>query len=504
MAPVTGTSDSPPSAPPAADRATDILDTPEAGPAAIRGATLRVVGYALGVALSVGSAALLFRHLGVQDSGRYVTIVSLVAGAAALSDAGLTVLGMRELTVLRERERSRFMRDLLGLRVVLTGAGILGAIVFAVAAGYGQSLVAGTALAGIGQLAISVQSTLSVSLMTRLRLGWVTAIELIRQAVSVAAIAALVVAGATLVPFLAVPILAGLVILALVVWLVRADIPVVPAFHPGRWKALVRDTIAFSIAAAVGVLYFRAAVVLTSLIASATVTGLFAAAFRVVEVLIAVPQLLVSAAFPIFARSARDDHDRLAYGVQRVFEVCMILGGWIALSLALAAPLAIEIVAGPEFEGSEPVLRIQSVALLAAFASASWGYAMLSLHLYRQALVMALSALAVSAALTLTLVPRWDAEGAAVAVAVGEVYVAVLGGTLVLRHSPRLRPKLGVLPRIGLAAALAALPALIPGIPQVALVAAATVIYFTVLVLLRAIPDELLVEVRRRVRSAPA
>jgi len=55
-----------------------VLDTPDAGPAAIRGAGLRVVSYGAGTLLSVGSAALLFRHLGVSDSGRYVTVLSLV------------------------------------------------------------------------------------------------------------------------------------------------------------------------------------------------------------------------------------------------------------------------------------------------------------------------------------------------------------------------------------------------------------------------------------------
>ena len=42
----------------------DLLDTPDAGPAAIRGATLRVGSYLVGALLSVAAGALLFRHLG--------------------------------------------------------------------------------------------------------------------------------------------------------------------------------------------------------------------------------------------------------------------------------------------------------------------------------------------------------------------------------------------------------------------------------------------------------
>jgi len=60
---------------------TDLLSTPAAGPASVRGGGLRGVGFLLGSLASAASAALLFRHLGVDDTGKYVAIVSLVTHA---------------------------------------------------------------------------------------------------------------------------------------------------------------------------------------------------------------------------------------------------------------------------------------------------------------------------------------------------------------------------------------------------------------------------------------
>ena len=88
------------------ERDASLLDTPHAGPAAIRGGAVRLAGYGAGVLLSVGSAALLFRHLGVVDGGRYVTIIALVATVQGLTDFGLTAIGVRELAV-REGEARR-------------------------------------------------------------------------------------------------------------------------------------------------------------------------------------------------------------------------------------------------------------------------------------------------------------------------------------------------------------------------------------------------------------
>src|SRR3954454_23849706 len=143
----------------------DILDTPQAGPAAIRGGVIRLLGYGTSVMLSVGSAALLFRHLGVEDGGRYVTVTSLVLIASGLVDFGLTGIGVRELAVLDSAQRAHLLRNLVGLRVVLSLLGVLGAVVFALAVDYSEAMVLGTLLAGLGFAAAAAQGTL-VSLLT--------------------------------------------------------------------------------------------------------------------------------------------------------------------------------------------------------------------------------------------------------------------------------------------------------------------------------------------------
>src|SRR4051794_29480410 len=188
----------------------DILDTPHAGPTAIRGGVIRVLGYGVSVLLSVGSAALLFRHLGVEDSGRYVTVTSLVLIASGLVDFGLTGIGVRELAVLDSSQRAHLLRNLVGLRVVLSVLGVLGAVVFALAVDYSEAMVLGTLLAGLGFPAAAAQGTLVSLLTVELRLGVVTALEIVRQVVFVGAIVVLVVLGAGLLPFLAASLPAGL------------------------------------------------------------------------------------------------------------------------------------------------------------------------------------------------------------------------------------------------------------------------------------------------------
>jgi O-antigen/teichoic acid export membrane protein len=314
---------------------------------------------------------------------------------------------------------------------------------------------------------------------------------------SVVLIFTLVVAGAELLPFLAVPIPTAAVVLVVTALLVRGAIPLAPAFELAEWRTLLRDVLPFAVATAFGAIYFRLAIVLLSLIASAEETGYFAAPFRVVEVLVVVPQLVVGAAFPIFARAARDDRARLGYGVQRMFEACTLLGGWIALCLAVGAGFIIEVIAGPDFEPSVPVLRIQAITVFAIFVGAAWSYALLSLHEHRPLLVISLITLVVNCTLVLVLGSSDGARGAAVGTFVADLIGAIgLGLVLARRHSP-LRPSLGVLPKVLAAGALAGAPALVPGVPDVVLVAVAAVIFCLAAIVLRAVPEEIFVELRR-------
>jgi O-antigen/teichoic acid export membrane protein len=488
--------------PPGPPSPPDILATTQAGPAAIRGGALRVSGYMAGVLLSVLSAALLFRHLGVVQTGEYVTVLAIVTITSGLTDVGLTAIGVREYAIRDPVARDELMRSLLGMRVVLTSVGVAGAVAVAAALGYRHTVVVGTLLAGIGLVLQSLQTAFAVSLQARLRLGLVTATEVLRQLLTVLFIVALVLLGAELLPFLAITIPIGVIVLSATVQLVRGDVPLRPSFHLRAWGPLVRDTLPFALATAIGVVYFRVAIVILSVVSTGRETGYFGAAFRVLEVLVVVPQLVVGAAFPIFSRAARDNHARLAYGLQRVFDVCLALGGLLAVLVGVGAPVAIDVVASrPEFGSSVKMLQIQAPALLFSFAAAALNYALLSLRRHREVLWSVSVAFALSAALAGVLATSAGGDGAAVAVTLGELALAFGAfAALRLRH-PELTPGLGALWRVLLAGGVALLPAL-AGLPAAPATALAGALYVGLLFALRGVPEELLVEVRR-LRSRP-
>jgi O-antigen/teichoic acid export membrane protein len=469
----------------------DVLDSRRAGDLVIRGSAVRLGGYAINVVASIVSSAVLLRHLGVDDAGRYATVLSLSAIVAGVTDAGMVNIGVREYAQRTGGDRERILSGLLGLRMALSLVGTALATAFALVAGYTAAMTVGTVIACLAVVVFAIQSTYAVPLGASLRLGWLTALDTLRSVGVALGVTVLAIAGAGLALLLACPLPVAVVTLAVTLPLVLGAVPLRPSFDRATWGELLRITIPYATATAVGVLYAYLSVVVLQLVASPRETGLFGAAFRVFVVLQLIPGLFVQSAFPVMARAARDDSQRFGYAVRRVIEVSAIAGGLVALATAFGARVALDVVAGAKFADAVPALRVQGVALGMTFLAAPLGFALLSLHRHRALIVVNAVAFAVSLLLTLVLGNEFGAHGAAYANLAGELVLAVGYGSVLARSRTVPRPELRIVGSVVLAIAVAAVLAALSGLGSLAAAVVASVVYLVVLAVLRAYPPEL-------------
>src|SRR5579859_4045791 len=205
---------------PAGDIATpaaeDVLTSGEAGGKVIRGSAWRVGANAAGIVLGLATATLLLRHLGVAESGRYVTVLSLVAIPVYVADLGLNVSGSRELALREPAGRRVLIANIVGQRLRVMPSAVLLVVIFALLAGYPTRMVVGTVLAGAGVFIVSVANALLLPLTVELRNAGLALVDFTKQAVGLAGVALLVALGARLTPFFAIQIAVGLAVVALV------------------------------------------------------------------------------------------------------------------------------------------------------------------------------------------------------------------------------------------------------------------------------------------------
>jgi O-antigen/teichoic acid export membrane protein len=476
---------------------TDVLRTGEAGGRVIRGGALRGAGYAAGILLGAGTSVLLLRHLGVEDFGRYGVVVALIGIVSAVTDAGLTAVGSRELAILPPSQRPALMRNLVGLRIALTLAGIAVAVAFAAVAGYPGVVVAGTAVAGVGILLLNTQSTLMMPLSVELRLGAITLLETLRHALTLVGVALLVLAGASLMPFFGVQVAVGASVLLLTPLFVAGVAGMRPTIELATARALLRESLPIAVALAMNVVYLRLLVVLVSMQTDERETGLFATSFRIFEMLLGIPTLILAVALPLLAVAGAEDRERLRYALQRMTETAVAASLLLVLVTFVLAQPAILLLGDEQYRDAAPILRVQVFALLGVFVGQVFTLGLVSLRRQRDVAIANGIALAAVIVLGIVLVRAYAGIGGAVAAVVTEALLALLLLGFLARAGDDVMPRLGFLWRPLVAGGAAVLVALLPVSAWIAAPLAAA-LFVAVGFAVGAIPEEVVPALRRR------
>jgi len=477
------------------DAPQDILDTPHAAQAVVRGGFWRMASFFSSNALAVLSATVIVRYLGVVDLGRYTTVVALTTLISGLFEAGLGTLGIREASILHGAERDRFLRNLLGLRLVVATVGALISVAAAAALGYPSLIVLGTAVASCGVFAYTLQTHYATMLQVDLRLAQFSLLDFVRQVAFTVFAILFVVLNLGLVAMLAVPLPSHLVVLALTLYFAAGAMPFGVSFAFGEWRDLLSKSVPIAMTTGVGVVYAYVAVLLLSLVTNDVQTGTFSASFRIFGVVAGVPGLLVASVLPIISRAARDDRERLNAAIQRTFEVSVTVGSGLALLTVVGAPVAIAIIGGAAFDQSVPVLQIQAIALICTAAIAALAFGLLGIGAFRSVLICNLLGVASIVLLTLALAGPLGAQGGALASVGGELVLSACFVYAAHRSGVALRwriPTLSVLAALPLAVA-----ALLVDLPPLAEVFVAGALFVAALFALRIFPKELLRSFRR-------
>jgi O-antigen/teichoic acid export membrane protein len=469
----------------------EVVDSNDAGAIFIRGGMFRLVSFGASLLLSIAAVPLVTRHLGPVGYGYFGTVSALVFIIAGFTEGGLTTLAIREYTDTPEQQRDQLLRNVIGLRVTATAAAVVLVAAITVLVGSPSEIPLGVLLAGAGLIVTIVAENFTIPLLVKLRVPTAALLDLLRQAVLAGTYVVLVVLGVGVLPFLGATIISGTVLFLATLAVIGGGLSRRPAFDLAAWRPLIVRTLPYAMATAVGVIYFREALVLIEYLSTTQEAGYYAAAFRIVEVLATLPWIVISASFPIFARAARSDLGRLRYGLQRLFEVSILMGVWVSLCVLVGAQFGIDVIAGKDFQPAVVVLQIQGFAVLTTFVVATFAFALLSLELYRPLLWSNAAAVAVATIVAVALIPSLGARGAAIAPSAAEVVLASCYAVFLARHDKRLRVSLRIVPKVVLAGAAAVIAAYAVATSPVVRLVILTGVYFAIALLVRAVPFEL-------------
>lgn len=197
-------------------------------------------------------------------------------------------------------------------------------------------------------------------------------------------------------------------------------------FQLGQGLRAAREGLPFMLSYLALNAYTKGHQIMVNALLGATANGYFAAALRVNDLWLLVPIAVASSAMPVISQakvSGVQAYEHKMVVLLRIAGTVCLIGG---LGINLAAPLAIELLYGPAYARSAQILVLLTwVALPSALQMGANAW-IVNEGLGRVALEKAVSQAVIIVALNFWMLPRFNAEGAAISQLVASTLVNVV------------------------------------------------------------------------------
>ena len=323
--------------------------------------------------LAYGLIVILSRTLGPEGLGQYSFISYYVGLLGVFSDLGVGYYFMRE--VARDKRKAEeLLPDILGFKIVLAGINFLIIVVLTLFIPKPEWIKALIVIAG-AEAMLTWVSSIFIRLMYAHEVTKYAAI-----ARTVERLWAFFIGGAVLYYFrslspFVITLLAGYFLRELL--RIKFGMKFVDAvrvrFKPDKWLFLIKKSYPFWLIGLFTLIYYRTDMVMLSLLRGDYETGIYRAAYTLIEVSLFIPQIVVATTMPSMARLWKEDRKTLDILFRKSFQMLLLIGLSGVAGYYLFAKLGIVVVFGEKFLPSVSVLRILAFAIPFMFLNSLFG-----------------------------------------------------------------------------------------------------------------------------------
>ena len=385
-------------------------------------------GGVLGLATLVvekGTALLLVvalaRVLSPLDYGRYSFLVAWLGLFQVLADLGTDTILVRRLAA-RPAERARLVAGALGLRLALALAATAGAVLLVpVAADAAEAGLRGrTALAAAALLLVG-QPGYRALFRAELRMGAVLGVAAVTTTLTLALVAAALVAGAGIDGVFAALLAANASGFVAAAWLARDLVRPRLRIDPTLWRELLREAWPIGANTLVFALGLRIAPLLLMRFAGPVEVGFFSSASRLTDALNMVADAAMMTVYPLFVRFAPVRPDALRALAELTAKGLGVALLCVVLVLGPTGDLVMGTLFRPEFAVAGTALAILAWSALLAALGAVYGHLLVAVG--RQAILFRVNAAGtlLQVALQPVLIAWLGVTGAAIGVVVASL-----------------------------------------------------------------------------------
>ncbi len=386
----------------------------------------------LGVALVIYAA----RQLGTEGFGRYAFVLSMHAIFYIVTDFGLGTLITRDLSRQPQRE-SRYFVNILAIRVLLSLAAAGGMIGTVALLGHPAEIVVLTVITSLALAFTCNIDTCSAIFYAHQRMEIPATVSVAANTIRVAASLGALAAGAGVITLLGIFTLAAAVHFVLILWMLLVFVKPVFSLDWSFWKKIMKEAYPLALANLFSVIYFRIDTVMIASLVGQEAVGQYNAAYRLLEFTMILPAYYAGAVFPVISTAFQANPPRFILIYRRSLKYLLVASLPLALGTAVLAPEIINILYGPEYTASIPLLPILMWSLVLIAANSINSPYLIAMGRQRIVTRLILVGMIFNIILNALAIPRYGISGAAWVTLISEVltvslFIAVLRRPLAL------------------------------------------------------------------------
>lgn len=414
---------------------------------------IQIISKIIATILGLFALALMTRYLGQSGFGEYTTIITFLSFFAVIGDLGLTLVTVQMISGAKEDE-NKILNNLFSLRLISVLIFLGLAPVVTLFLPYDQSIKIGIMIGAISFIFPALNQILVGLFQKNLKMEAVSLAEVFSRLLLVGGIYLSIQGKFGLYGILWATVASTLSSFLIHYFYSRRLTKLRFRIDFSLWRQIVTKTWPLAVTIAFNLIYLKADTLILSLLKNPAAVGLYGAAYKIIDVLTAVPFIFAGIILPILTAdwlNKKTEHFEKV--LQRSFDIMAFCAIPLVVGAQFFAKPLMLLVAGRDFVAAGPILQILIVAIAAIFLGCIFAHAIIALDKQRKMIgIYAFTGFS-SLAAYLIFIPRYSYFGAAGVTIYSEVLIALASIYYVWRYSGFL-PKLNTFLKSLLAASL--------------------------------------------------
>ncbi|MBI5733700.1 MAG: flippase [Candidatus Kerfeldbacteria bacterium] len=407
---------------------------------------IQISGKVISTALGLLIVSLMTRGLGAAGFGQYVSVVAYLQFFGILVDFGLTM------TLARELGRGEFASETVAgnafsFRSLTAGGAFILAPIVAWLLPYAVEIKIAITLTSLAFWATSVQQSLVGLFQYKLATWSLTIVEILSRMLLLLGTWWLSRQQSDFQAYLYWLTIINIITLISTYLAARQLIHFRWTINKPVWHKLWQATWPITVTIILNLFYFKADTIILSWYKTAAEVGLYGAAYKVLEVLLALPAIVGGLVLPWAARAyARQDKSQIQKIYSGTFDTMLAAGLVVIIGSWLLGVPVITWLAGTDFAIAGRLVGILGLATALIFIGNATGYIIFALDQQKKMIPYYAAAALIGLAGYFIFIPSYSYWGAAWMTVVVEFFMAAVGFTVLwrqqLRPSPARWPKI--------------------------------------------------------------